>query len=44
MMRADLRTVEASEKIAMRALPLCHSAVVIFHPARQIENNVIRLS
>jgi hypothetical protein len=44
MMRADLRTVEASQKIAMRMLPLCHGAAVIFHPVRQIENKVVRLA
>jgi hypothetical protein len=44
MMLADLRTVEASEEIAMRVLPLCRDATVIFHPERQIENNVVRLT
>jgi hypothetical protein len=44
MMRADLRAVEASEKIAMRVLPPCHEAAVIFRLAPQIENNVIRFA
>ncbi|MDI4233927.1 MULTISPECIES: hypothetical protein [unclassified Bradyrhizobium] len=44
MMLADLCAVEASEKIAMRVLPFCPGAAVIFHPAPQIENNVVRLA
>ncbi|MGY3605352.1 MULTISPECIES: hypothetical protein [unclassified Bradyrhizobium] len=44
MMLADLCSVERSEKIAMRVLALCPGAAVIFHPVRQIENNVVRLA
>ncbi|MGX9427181.1 MULTISPECIES: hypothetical protein [Bradyrhizobium] len=44
MMLAGLCAVEASEKIAMRVLRLWPDAAVIFHPPRQIENNVVRLA
>ncbi|WP_275945459.1 hypothetical protein [Bradyrhizobium sp. BRP22] len=43
-MLADAHAVEPPEKIAMRVLPLCPGAAVIFRPVRQIENKVVRLA
>jgi hypothetical protein len=44
MMLAGLCAVEPSAKIAMRVLPLCAGAAVIFHRVQQIENKVVRLA